>query len=101
MAHADTYCIPAVSLQLRGQKHWRLMPDPPPIRSRKDRYDSHDGGIYKAKLWHPTHEAVVSEGEAIVFFPHQFHETFVPQDNPQCTVATTFQFQHPLPVRFF
>eukprot|EP00927_Polykrikos_kofoidii_P019056 TRINITY_DN18881_c0_g1_i1.p1 TRINITY_DN18881_c0_g1~~TRINITY_DN18881_c0_g1_i1.p1 ORF type:complete len:484 (-),score=47.21 TRINITY_DN18881_c0_g1_i1:74-1525(-) len=101
MAHSDTYCIPAVSLQLRGDKHWRLMPAPPPIRTVSDQYDSHDGGIYRAGLWHPTHEATVHEGEAIVFFPHQFHETFVPEArNPACTVATTFQFQHPLPVRF-
>merc|ERR1712217_814683 len=49
----------------------------------------------------PTHEATVYEGEAIIFFPCQFHETFVPAENPECTVATTFQFQHPLPVQFF
>merc|ERR1712151_1395205 len=49
----------------------------------------------------PTHEATIQEGEALVFFPCQFHETFVPPENPECTVATTFQFQHPLPVTFF
>ncbi|CAK0824379.1 unnamed protein product [Prorocentrum cordatum] len=102
MVHADTYCIPAVSLQLRGRKQWRLMPAPPRIPSVLDRYDSHDGGLYRTALWRPAYEAEVQEGEAIVFFPSQFHETFVPEEgNPRCTVATTFQFQHPLPVRYF
>ncbi|CAK0824377.1 unnamed protein product [Prorocentrum cordatum] len=57
MVHADTYCIPAVSLQLRGRKQWRLMPAPPRIPSVLDRYDSHDGGLYRTALWRPAYEA--------------------------------------------
>ena len=99
LAHADTYCIPAVSLQLRGRKTWRLMP-PPPIPSVQGRYRAHDGGLYGTGLWRPAWEALVREGEALVFFPNQFHETFVPEDGPECAVAATFQFQHPAPVRY-
>eukprot|EP00931_Biecheleriopsis_adriatica_P008868 TRINITY_DN110003_c0_g1_i1.p1 TRINITY_DN110003_c0_g1~~TRINITY_DN110003_c0_g1_i1.p1 ORF type:complete len:546 (-),score=112.11 TRINITY_DN110003_c0_g1_i1:41-1654(-) len=101
LAHADTYCIPAVSLQLAGRKKWRLMPHPAVTLSR-DAPDPHDGGIYGTGLWQPVWEATVEEGEAIVFFPNTFHETFVPEEgNPQCTVATTFQFQLPVPARYF
>lgn len=101
MAHADTYCIPAVSLQLRGVKQWHLMGAPPPILGVAHRYDAHDGGLYNTGLWRPMYKATVQEGEALIFFPGQFHETFVPEaGNPQCTVATTFQFQHPVPVRY-
>ncbi|CAE8598313.1 unnamed protein product [Polarella glacialis] len=99
LAHADTYCIPAVSLQITGRKHWRLMP--PPAASVTDRPDSHDGGIYGTGRWQPAWEATVSEGEAIVFFPNIYHETYVPEEgNPECTVATTFQIQLPVPVRY-
>lgn len=100
LAHADTYCIPAVSLQLRGTKKWRLMP-PPPVLSADDRYDAHDGGIYGTGLWKPGYEATIHEGEAIIFFPNMYHETYLPEDGPECTVAATFQFQLPLPVRYF
>ncbi|CAE7282402.1 yjiC [Symbiodinium natans] len=101
LAHADTYCIPAVSLQLTGRKHWRLMPHPHVNVSRRAP-DSHDGGIYRTKLWDPLWEATVEQGEAIVFFPNLFHETRVPEDgNPECTVATTFQLQLPVPARYF
>lgn len=99
-AHADTYCIPAVSLQLTGRKEWRLMPAPP-LRSAVGRYDSHDGQIYRSGLWHPTYTATVEAGEAVVLFPNLFHETFVPEEgNPECTVASTFQFQLPVPTRY-
>ncbi|CAJ1355896.1 unnamed protein product [Effrenium voratum] len=98
LAHADTYCIPAVSLQLTGKKLWRLMPHPEVHLSRLAP-DSHDGGIYRSK-WEPLWEATVQEGEAIVFFPNLFHETQVPSENPECTVATTFQFQLPIPARY-
>ena len=85
-------------MQLTGRKHWRLMPAPP-IRRTAERYDSHDGGIYGTGLWSPMFEATVEPGEAIVFSPNFFHETSVPEENPECTVATTFQFQHPVPVK--
>lgn len=97
----DTYCIPAVSLQLTGRKHWRLMPHPHVNMSRWAP-NSHDGGIYRTDLWQPAWEATVEQGEAIVFFPNIFHETQVPEEgNPECTVATTFQFQLPVPARYF
>ncbi|CAK9096134.1 unnamed protein product [Durusdinium trenchii] len=98
MAHADTYCIPAVSLQITGQKHWRLMPHPK-VHFSRDAPEPHDGGIYGAD-WLPFWEATVQQGEAIVFFPNIFHETHVPEDNPECTVATTFQIQLPIPARY-
>jgi len=101
LAHADTYCIPAVSLQLTGRKRWRLMPHPHVNMSRWAP-NSHDGGIYSTNLWQPAWEATVEQGEAIVFFPNIFHETQVPEEgNPECTVATTFQFQLPVPARYF
>lgn len=99
LAHADTYCIPAISLQIRGTKRWRLMP-PPPFASLLDRYEAHDGGLYGTGLWRPAYEATIREGEAVIFFPNIFHETFVPEDNPECTVAATFQLQLPVPVGY-
>lgn len=89
LAHADTYCIPAVSLQITGKKRWRLMPHPQ-VQFSRLAPDSHDGGIYRAN-WRPFWEITVHEGEALVFFPNLFHETHVPEENPECTVATTFQ----------
>eukprot|EP00434_Breviolum_minutum_P034299 symbB.v1.2.030351.t1/scaffold3411.1/size57358/8 len=99
LAHADTYCIPAVSLQITGKKRWRLMPHPQVLLSRHAP-EAHDGGIYGSS-WKPAWEATVHEGEAIVFFPNLFHETHVPEENPECTVATTFQIQLPIPARYF
>eukprot|EP00438_Fugacium_kawagutii_P027465 Skav205574 [mRNA] locus=scaffold460:12561:14749:+ [translate_table: standard] len=62
------------------------------------------GAVQKAPIyrssWQPIWEATVHEGEAIVFFPNLFHETHVPEDNPECTVATTFQIQLPVPARY-
>lgn len=98
LAHADTYCIPAVSLQITGKKRWRLMPHPQ-VRFSRLAPDSHDGGIYRAN-WRPFWETTVHEGEALVFFPNLFHETHVPEENPDCTVATTFQIQLPVPARY-
>jgi len=73
----------------------------PHIRTSRDAPDSHDGGIYAGSRWQPAWEATVGQGEAIVFFPNIFHETQVPEDgNPDCTVATTFQIQLPVPARY-
>merc|ERR1712194_483021 len=99
LAHADTYCIPAISLQLHGKKKWRLMP-PPPIATILDRYKPHDAGIYGTGLWKPVYEDEVMPGEALVFFPNLFHETFLPEDGPDCTTAVTFQVQLPIPTRY-
>lgn len=74
----------------------------PPLTSAVNRYDSHDGNIYGLGLWRPTYTATVEAGEAIVLFPNIFHETFLPEEgNPECTVASTFQFQFPVPARYF
>jgi len=67
-------------------------------------FDYTDGGIYKTGTWQPEYDFKLSHGECFVFPPGYFHETLVrEEDNPDepCTVATTFQFNSPLPARYW
>lgn len=103
-AHADSYCEPTASLQIRGVKRWRLMMYPSGS-SFEDRFDSFDEGIYsvvdakvasglaseKASksaddfyarlhrkfLWKPEYDFEVESGETFVFPPNYMHETWL------------------------
>lgn len=91
-AHADSYCEPTISWQLKGTKTWRLMMYPK-SETLEHRFNSFDEGIYgaiddiaeasdtntseKRPLWRPEYEFDVSEGELFVFFPNYMHETWI------------------------
>jgi len=102
-AHADSYCEMTVSWQLTGTKVWRLMNFPPMDKGGLDRFDSFDEGIYSSatRKWYAEYEFTVKPGDVFIFAPNYLHETYVfPKDNDECTVASTFQFQLPVPARY-
>lgn len=70
----------------------------PEVPTIFDSFNSFDAGIYGAGKWEPEYEFEVGPGACFVFPPGYIHETFVrPEDNSECTVATTFQFNVPFP----
>lgn len=100
MAHADAYNEMTISVQLKGRKTWRLgmFPEVPTVF---DSFNSHDAGIYGAKKWRPEYEFEVGPGECFVFPPGYIHETYVrPDQNTECTVATTFQYNVPFASKY-
>jgi len=104
-SHADAYNEMTLSLQLRGVKTWRIAMHPA-VHSAFDSFSSTDGGIYnhKPKRWLPEYEFQVHPGQCFIFPPGYFHETLIKEeDNPDdsCTFATTFQFNAPLPARYW
>lgn len=103
LSHADAYNEMTISLQLRGNKTWRLAMHPE-VHSVVDSFDSHDGGIYKSGRWFPEYEFDVNPGECFVFPPGYLHETFIKEDQnweDPCTVAATFQFLSPFPSKYW
>jgi len=100
-AHADAYCETTISLQLRGQKVWRLGAFPN-ITNAFQPHSFHDSEIYGHEgLWRPEHEEVVGPGQCVVFPMGYIHETYVAEGaggEDGCSVATTFQIQDPQPV---
>ena len=99
MAHADSYCEPTWSVQLHGDKRWRMMTTLPAIPTVFDRFVYFDEGIYEVGKWKPDYEFVVKEGGGVMFPPGNFHETrALARDS--CTTATTVQMQLPNPTRY-
>jgi len=100
-AHADAYCETTISLQLRGQKKWRLGAFPN-ITNAFQPHAFHDSEIYRHdRFWRPEHEELVGPGQCVVFPMGYIHETYVGEGaagEDGCSVATTFQFQDPQPV---
>lgn len=100
-AHADSYCEMAISTQLRGTKRWRLGMYPQ-IPTIFDSFVSTDRGIYRAKgKWQPEYDFKVKAGQCFIFPPGYIHETHMdPIENDECSVATTFQYNIPFPVKY-
>jgi hypothetical protein len=100
-AHADSYCEMAISTQLRGTKRWRLGMYPE-VNTVFDSFVSTDRGIYRAKgYWQPEYEFEVGPGQCFIFPPGYIHETHMdPAINDECSVATTFQYNIPFPVKY-
>eukprot|EP00658_Telonema_sp_P-2_P021728 TRINITY_DN18667_c0_g1_i5.p1 TRINITY_DN18667_c0_g1~~TRINITY_DN18667_c0_g1_i5.p1 ORF type:complete len:384 (-),score=104.06 TRINITY_DN18667_c0_g1_i5:217-1368(-) len=99
-AHSDSYCEMTISAQLSGVKTWRLMMFPE-VQNVFESFESFDTGVYRANKWSPEYEFEVGPGQCFLFPPGYMHETLVkPSQNPECTVATTFQFNLPFPTKY-
>lgn len=99
-AHSDSYCEMTISTQLRGVKTWRLMmyPTTPTVF---DSFEAFDMGVYGVNKWSPEYEFEVGPGQCFLFPPGYMHETHVkPSSNPDCSVATTFQYNLPFPTKY-
>ena len=101
-AHNDGYCHSVFSVQLRGEKKWRLMLTPAVEKLARDVFDEFDSGIYKSvHKWEPDFEVVVKAGDGILFPPGYMHETRTvagPSESDQCATSVTFNVPLPLPV---
>lgn len=98
-AHNDGYCESVVSLQLRGDKKWRMMMEPE--MTFLDSFDEFDGGVYDAGRWSPDIGFLNSRGGAVVWPPGYLHETkTLPPADGECGAALTLQFAFPQPVQF-
>jgi len=98
-AHNDGYCQSVVSLQLRGDKKWRMQLEPE--MTFLSSYDEFDGGVYEAGLWKPDIGFVNAAAGAMVWPPGYLHETktMAPPDGA-CGSAITLQYAFPQPVQF-
>jgi len=66
-----------------------------------DSFESFDRGIYRVNKWSPEYEFKVGPGQCVIFPPGYMHETYVnPEENDECTVASTFQYNIPFPVKY-
>ena len=66
-----------------------------------DSFESFDRGVYRVNKWSPEYEFKVGPGQCVIFPPGYMHETFVnPKENDECTVASTFQYNIPFPVKY-
>jgi len=98
-AHNDGYCQSVVSLQLRGDKKWRMQLEPE--MTFLSSYDEFDGGVYEAGLWKPDIGFVNGQAGAMVWPPGYLHETKTMQPaDGECGSAITLQFAFPQPVQF-
>jgi len=99
-AHSDSYCEMTISAQLKGNKTWRMMMYPE-SQTVFDSFDSFDRGIYQVNKWSPEYEFKVGPGQCVIFPPGYMHETYnKPAENNECTVASTFQYNLPFPVKY-
>jgi len=99
-AHSDSYCEMTISTQLRGRKIWRLMMYPE-TRNVFESFQSFDTGVYGINKWSPEYEFEVGPGQCFLFPPGYMHETIVPpENNTECSVATTFQYNLPFPTKY-
>jgi hypothetical protein len=103
-AHNDGYCHSVFSVQLRGQKKWRLMLPPDIEKLSRDIFDEFDSGIYNSvHKWEPDFEVVLQEGDGILFPPGYMHETRTvegPSGEDRCATSVTFNIPLPLPSKF-
>merc|ERR1719203_315308 len=98
-AHNDGYCQSVVSLQLRGDKNWRMMLEPE--MTFLSSYDEFDGGVYDAGFWKPDLGFVNHGAGAMVWPPGYLHETKTQQPpDGECASAITTQYAFPQPVQF-
>jgi len=66
-----------------------------------DSFESFDRGVYRVNKWSPEYEFKVGPGQCVIFPPGYMHETYVnPKENDECTVASTFQYNIPFPVKY-
>lgn len=104
-AHADVHCGSTVSLQIAGEKRWRLGPmwevagrdgdaaDAADASAADEPWFS-DGAPYAVEGgWNASFSAVLRPGEALVFPPSFVHETVATSD--ECAVSVTHQFDRP------
>ena len=103
-AHNDGYCHSVFSVQLRGQKKWRLMLAPEIKNLSRDVFDEFDSGIYDSvHKWAPDVEYTLQEGDGILFPPGYMHETRTvagPSESDSCATSVTFNIPLPMPSRF-
>ena len=103
-AHNDGYCHSVFSVQLRGQKKWRLMLAPEMKNLSRDVFDEFDSGIYDSvHKWEPDLEYVLQEGDGILFPPGYMHETRTvggPSESDTCATSVTFNIPLPMPTKF-
>ena len=114
-AHADAHCGSTVSLQVAGEKRWRLGPMWEVAERRADRAGAgggtaatgtspdvaaddepwfSDGAPYAVEGgWNASFEAVLRPGEALVFPPSFVHETVTTSEG--CAVSVTHQLDAP------
>jgi len=98
-AHMDHHVSTTVSLQLSGNKRWRLQQIP--SRSSVAKHaDYGDGAVYRRKRpWKPQHDFVLQAGDALFFPPGTIHETHTLE--PDCATSITYQFSVPMPARYY
>ena len=103
-AHNDGYCHSVYSVQLRGEKKWRLMLSPEIEALDTDVFDEFDSGIYKSvHKWEPDFEVVLKAGDGILFPPGYMHETRTvagPSASDTCATSVTFNVPVPMPSKF-
>eukprot|EP00435_Cladocopium_sp_Y103_P073340 s151_g43.t1 len=99
-AHVDAHAESTWSLQLCGQKRWRISP----IAARKAPHVMklyQDGQIYQRKehlSWKLFEDVVLSPGDAIFFGPGFIHQTEGLGPSPGASV--TWQFDQPMATSF-
>mmetsp|Transcript_85988 Transcript_85988/g.240413 ORF Transcript_85988/g.240413 Transcript_85988/m.240413 type:complete len:332 (-) Transcript_85988:305-1300(-) len=98
-AHMDGHVSTTVSLQLTGQKQWRLS-QIPPRRSVARRSEYGDGAVYRREGgWRPHYVLTLHAGDALFFPPGTIHETS--NVGAECAVSITYQFSVPMPARYY
>ena len=101
--HADGHCSATISLQLSGRKKWRIGP----MHSVQDwggpAARCNDGTI-DAETWIPSHEVILTAGQAVIFPPGMLHQTQalpgLTDNDDTCAASLTFQFWGPLAGRY-
>lgn len=104
----DPHCDTTLSIQLSGEKRWRLGFPPLRIPASVDDRESEDwtgDGQYVefaqpgSASWAPAFEVTVRAGEALLFPVGMIHETV--NTAPSCSASITIQFSDPIPARFY
>eukprot|EP00041_Stephanoeca_diplocostata_P025902 m.689682 g.689682 ORF g.689682 m.689682 type:complete len:496 (+) comp22847_c0_seq26:115-1602(+) len=109
LGHMDPHCDTTLSIQLSGEKRWRLGFPPLRIPVSPDDRESEDwtgDGQYVefaqpgSASWVPAFEVTVHAGEALLFPMGMIHETLNTAPS-SCSASITVQFGDPLPARFY